>query len=112
MRTLFRAIKLCIGLFVLMAAIFTKPQLVVEPGLSQLAAFVLVLAGTIGIAFALQANFNDSRGRDLLARVILGGFSVFVILSSNMQAAALGLIPVTGFLAYWFVRHRRVETAA
>ncbi|MBW1993223.1 MAG: TRAP transporter permease [Deltaproteobacteria bacterium] len=107
MRTLFRAIRLCIGLFVLMGAIFAKPQLVLEPGFAQLAAFGLVLAGTIGIAFSLQANFSLNRPLDLFIRIVLAGLSILIVLYPELQGSLLGVFPVAGLLTYWFIKQRR-----
>jgi TRAP-type uncharacterized transport system fused permease subunit len=107
MGTLFRAISLCIGLFVLIGAIFAKPQLVVEPGVGQLIAFGLVLMGTIGLAFSFQATFSDNRKSDLVARVVLACISIVVILHPNILTAAVVAIPVAAFVVYWLFKRRR-----
>jgi TRAP-type uncharacterized transport system fused permease subunit len=44
-RTMFAAVVLCMPLLVMMGAVFTRPDLVVEPGWTQLPAFTLVLIG-------------------------------------------------------------------
>ena len=108
MGTLFRAIRLCIGLFVLMGAIFVKPQLVLEPGIGQINAFGLVLAGTAGLVFSLQARFSLNRARNLIARVVLAGFSLLVVLSSSMLMSALAALPVAAFITYWVLQCRRM----
>lgn len=107
MGTLFRALPLCIGLFVLMGAIFARPQLVVEPGVAQLAAFGLVLAGTVGLAFSLQATFSANRALDLAARVVLAGLSLLAVLYPDMKVAALTVVPVAAFVAYWLMGGRQ-----
>jgi TRAP-type uncharacterized transport system fused permease subunit len=45
MATLFHALKICVGLFILMAGVFANPELVIAPGLAQLAA-IAILHGT------------------------------------------------------------------
>jgi len=107
MGTLFRALGLCIGLFVLMGAIFARPQLVVEPGVAQLGAFGLILAGTVGIAFSLQANFSERRVRDLAARIALAGFSLVVVFHPSTELAALAMVPIAALVGYWLVKGRR-----
>jgi len=107
MGTLLRAVRLCIGLFVLMGAVFAKPQLVLEPGIRQIAAFLLVLAGTLGLAFCLQATFSRNRLRDLAARLVLAGFSLFTVLYPDMRVASLGVPPIAAFLGYWLLQHHR-----
>jgi TRAP-type uncharacterized transport system fused permease subunit len=104
--TLFRALSLCIGLFVLIGAIFAKPQLVLEPGIDQILAFALVLAGTVGLAFSLQATFSTNRMYDLPARLVLAGLSIAVILSPDMRVAAVFVAPVAAFVIYWILRCR------
>ena len=106
MGTLFRALSLCIGLFVLIGAIFAKPQLVLAPGIDQIIAFGLVLAGTVGLAFSLQATFSTNRIYDLPARLILAGLSIVVILSPDMRIATVFVAPVAAFVIYWILRRR------
>jgi len=107
MGTLFRALPLCFSLFVLMGAIFARPQLVVEPGLAQLGAFGLILAGTVGIAFSLQANFSERRGRDLAARIALAGFSLVVLFHPSAKLAALAIGPIAALAGYWLLKTRK-----
>lgn len=106
MGTLFRALRLCMGLFLLMGAIFAKPQLVLEPGLEQLAAFGLVLTGTVGLAFSLQARFTAGRVVDLAARAVLAVLSIVVVLHPDIRTAALAAAPAAAFVAYWLVKCR------
>jgi len=46
--TLNRALQICIALFTLMAGVFVRPELVIEPGLAQMSAAFLILVPTIG----------------------------------------------------------------
>ena len=77
--TLLRAIGLCMSLFVLMAAVFLRPEIVLEPGLAQLAATGLVLAATVGLTFSVQARFSANVLLDVAARVVLAGFAVVAL---------------------------------
>lgn len=106
MGTLFRALGLCVGLFVLMGGVFARPQLVVEPGLAQLGAFGLILAATVGMAFSLQATFSDRRARDLAARSALAGVSLMVLFHPRAELAALAVSGIAAFIGYWRVRGR------
>lgn len=47
---------MCFLIFVLMAGVFTRPELVLQPGLAQLAAFGLILVSRVGITFALRPD--------------------------------------------------------
>ena len=109
--TLVRAIGLCMSLFVLMAAMFLRPEVVLEPGLAQLAATGLVLAATVGLTFSLQARFSPNRLADLVARTVLAGFAVVALAHPDPWIAALACIPVAIFAGYWFLRRRWAESA-
>src|SRR5216683_100678 len=63
--TLNRALQICVSLFTLMAGVFVRPELVVEPGLSQIGAALLIFVATIGITFSLQAQFADRAATDV-----------------------------------------------
>ncbi|GIX47151.1 MAG: hypothetical protein KatS3mg131_1362 [Candidatus Tectimicrobiota bacterium] len=105
--TMLRATKICIPLFVLMGVVFTRPQLVVEPGLAQLGAFVLVLAGTLGLVFSLHGRYSEQRGPDLLLRLGLAACSLLVLAHPRWGVATAALVPLGGLLGYGWVRSRR-----
>ena len=111
MGTLVRSIGLCVSLFVLMAAVFLRPEIVLEPGLAQLAATGLVLAATVGVTFSLQARFSSNLLIDVAARVVLAGFAMIALAHPDPWIAAAACIPVAGFAWYWFLRRRSVESA-
>jgi TRAP transporter 4TM/12TM fusion protein len=112
MRTLFHAIKICVALFTLMAGVFTRPELVLEPGLAQIGAMLLVLVATIGITFSLQAQFADHRGADMAARLVLAGFALVVLLHPSRELATAGCIPVALFIGYWILKRRHAPVPA
>ncbi|HZN26886.1 MAG TPA: hypothetical protein VFB75_21855, partial [Burkholderiales bacterium] len=112
MRTLFHAIKICVALFTLMAGVFTRPELVLEPGIAQIGAMLLVLAATIGITFSLQAQFAEHRGADIVSRIVLAAFALVVLLHPSRELAVAACVPVALFIAYWIVRRRHAPVAA
>ncbi|HET6493137.1 MAG TPA: TRAP transporter fused permease subunit [Burkholderiales bacterium] len=112
MKTLFAAITICVSLFVLMAGVFTRPELVVEPGVAQLGAMALVMISTVGITFSIQARFSDHRARDVIARIVLAAFALVVLLHPDRQLAMFACIPVGLFVGYWVMRRRQVPVAA
>jgi TRAP-type uncharacterized transport system fused permease subunit len=104
MGTLYRGIGLCISLFVLMAAVFTRPALVLEPGLAQLGAMALVLVATVGITFCLQARFAVRRELDLAARAVLGAAALVALLHPALELALPAAGAVVLFLLFWLLR--------
>jgi TRAP-type uncharacterized transport system fused permease subunit len=112
MQTLFRAITICVSLFVLMAGVFTRPELVLEPGLAQLGAMALVMTATIGITFSIQARFTERRGADVALRCVLAATALVVLLHPDRRLAVLACVLVALFVAYWVMRRRNLPVAA
>ena len=112
LQTLFRAITICFSLFVLMAGVFTRPELVLEPGLAQIGAMALITTATIGITFSLQAQFSDHREFDVPLRIVLAAIALVVLLHPDRQLAWLACIPIAVFVAYWILRRRNVPAVA
>jgi len=107
MGTLFRGIQLCSVLFVLMGGVFARPELVLEPGMAQLGAMLLLMAGTVGTQFSIQAQFSEKWPLDVVARVVLGAFSLLIIFHPNTRIATLAILPVGIFIGYWLLLQRR-----
>lgn len=105
--TLFRAIQLCSVIFILMGGVFARPQLVIEPGVAQLGAMGLMMAGTIGIVFSVQAQFSENRFADILIRLILVGFALVIIFHPNLFYATSAIIPVALFVIYWLFKVKK-----
>jgi TRAP transporter 4TM/12TM fusion protein len=112
LQTLFRAITICIALFVLMFGVFTRPELVLEPGIQQVQAMLLMMASTVGLSFAIQARFTDHRGIDMAMRLVLAAFALVVLFHPDEQAATLASIPVALIVAYWILRRRNAPVVA
>jgi TRAP-type uncharacterized transport system fused permease subunit len=110
--TLMRAILICVSLFMLMAGVFVRPELVLEPGLAQLGALGLILTATIGIIFSIQAQFSEARALDLVLRLALVAASLVVLLHPRELTAALSGIPVLALVAYWFLHRQRCAARA
>jgi TRAP transporter 4TM/12TM fusion protein len=112
MSTMFRAVTICVSLFVLMGGVFTRPELVVEPGMAQLGAMLLLMAATIGISFSLQARFADRSEVDVPLRLVLAALALTVLLHPDRQVAAIACVPVGLFVAYWVLRRRNAPVVA
>ena len=112
MQTLFNAILICLGLFVLMAGVFTRPELVLAPGLAQIGAMLLIGTATVGITFSIQATFTEHRAIDLLLRIVLGAIALVVLLHPDRQVDWLACVPVALFVGYWVLRRRNAPMLA
>jgi len=112
LQTLFRAIGICVSLFVLMAGVFTRPELVLEPGAAQIGAMLLLMTATVGISFALQAQFADRRETDVALRLALAAAALVVLLHPDRQVAMAACIVVGLFVGYWILRRRDAPVGA
>jgi hypothetical protein len=101
------ALTLCASLFVLMAAAFVRPELVVEPGMAQLAALGLVCAATVTLMFSLQASFSNRPGVDYAVRLALGALAMFILFSPSEALSGMACIPAALIIAYWIMRCRQ-----
>lgn len=112
LQTLFRAITICVSLFVLMAGVFTRPELVLEPGVAQLGAMFLITVATVGITFSIQASFAERREIDVPLRLVLAAAALVVLLHPNRQLAWATCIAVGLFVGYWVLRRRNARVPA
>jgi len=112
LETLFRAITVCIALFVLMAGVFTRPELVLEPGAAQLGAMALVMIAMIGITFSIQAQFADRGAIDVPVRLILAAVALVALLHPDRQLAAAACALIGLFVGYWILRRRGLPVGA
>ena len=104
--TLNRALQICVSLFTLMAGVFVRPELVIEPGMGQMIAALLILVATIGITFSLQAHFAERATLDIPVRLVLAAFALVALLHPSDKIAALACLPVLLTIGYWLLRRR------
>jgi len=95
-----------------MAGVFTRPELVLEPGFAQIGAMLLIMTATIGVTFSIQARFTDRRALDLLLRIGLAAIALVVLLHPDRQLATMSCVPVGLFVGYWVARRRNVPVIA
>jgi len=74
---------------------------------AQLGAMLLLMAGTVGTVFTIQAKFSDRRAQDVALRLILGAFSLIVIFHPSRQLALMAILPIGLFVGYWVLKHRK-----
>ncbi|HEU4645200.1 MAG TPA: TRAP transporter fused permease subunit [Burkholderiales bacterium] len=111
-QTLFRAITICVSLFILMVGVFTRPELVLEPGVAQIGAMLLLMVTTIGVSFSIQAQFAASRAVDLGLRSALAAVAMVVLFHPDRQVAAMAGVVVGLFVGYWILRRRNALVRA
>jgi TRAP-type uncharacterized transport system fused permease subunit len=110
-QTLGRALTICVSLFTLMAGVFVRPELVVEPGWQQMEAAFLIFIATAGITFSLQAQFTDNAVADKIVRLVLAALALIVLFYPSEKIALLFCVPVILAIGYWLMRRRVVLDA-
>ena len=109
--TMWRSLQICVSLFTLMVGVFVHPELVIKPGLDQMAAAYLVLMATVGVTFTLQATYSDTRAIDYGVRGVLAAMSLYILFSYNDTAATIVSFGVLAVIGYWFVVRRKIVAA-
>ncbi len=110
--TLNRALQICVSLFTLMAGVFVHPALVIEPGLAQFGAALLILVSTIGITFSLQALFSERVAIDRAIRFVLAAFALVVLLCPDERIGTAACLPVLLIIGYWLAWRRTAANPA
>ncbi len=99
-RTIIQSLQYCLPLLVLMFAVFTRPDMVVEVGRLQLQAVIVVMIGTIGLTFALHSKYLFNKKFDILLRALVFLVSGAVIFYPDMTIAYIMIVPTLGFIGY------------
>jgi hypothetical protein len=89
-------------------AIFTRPDIVVNPGWPQLAATALVLISTCGITFAMFGRFFEHPGTDIVSRLMLAALAFVNMFHPDDRVATAAAALVLSATAYGVWRHRRI----
>lgn len=110
-QTLGRALTISVSLFTLMAGVFVRPELVIEPGWEQMEAAFLILIATIGVTFSLQAQFADNAAADKTIRLALAALALTVLFYPSEKVALVFGVPVILAIGYWLMRRRVVLQA-
>jgi TRAP-type uncharacterized transport system fused permease subunit len=75
LKTMYEALKICAPITLMTFAIFTRSNMVVNPGWPQIADTILVLASTLGITFAMFGRYLENPWGDVAARLLLAAVS-------------------------------------
>ncbi len=108
MRTMYEALKICMPITLMTFAIFTRYDMVVNPGWPQIAATVLVLISVCGVTFALFGRYMKNAASDILLRSMLALFSLVAMLHPDNRwsmATAAVVLPAI-LIGIW--RHQHI----
>ena len=112
MRTMWEALKLCLPVTLMTFAIFTRSEMVITPGWTQVLNTVAMMVGTAGAAFAMFGRYTTNKSLDAGLRMLLAVVSGVVLFHPNdtvaLSVSAVALAAVVGGI--W--RHRVIAPPA
>ncbi len=108
MRTMWEALKICLPITLMTFAIFTRSDIVVNPGWPQILATALVAVSTCGITFAMFGRLLERPGGDIMLRAMLALFSFVTMFHPDDRVAAATGAVVVAALFVGISRHRRI----
>ena len=108
MRTMWEALKICIPITLMTFAVFTRSDMVINPGWPQIAATALVLIATCGITFAMFGRFTDNAVADIAMRVGLAIIAFVTMFHPDNGVSAMVAVPVALLIVFGIWRHQLV----
>lgn len=108
MKTMWEALKICAPITLMTFAIFTRSNMVVNPGWMQIADTMLVLISTLGITFAMFGRSHPNLAIDMLLRLLLALVSFLAMFHPDMWVSAAVAVVVLIALVFGIWRHRQV----
>jgi TRAP transporter 4TM/12TM fusion protein len=108
LKTMYEALKLCLPITLMTFAIFTRSNMVVNPGWMQIADTMLVLISTCGITFSMFGRYSEHINVDLSARCLLALVSFVAMFHPNIAISAAVSVVVLAAIVVGIWRHRQV----
>src|SRR5262249_46489035 len=105
LKTMYEALRICAPITLMTFAIFTRPNMVVNPGWLQVADTLLVLISTLGITFAMFGRCHPSWIVDIALRCLLAAVSFLAMFHPDMQISALVSVVVLVALVFGVMQH-------
>jgi TRAP transporter 4TM/12TM fusion protein len=107
-KTMWKALQLCLPVTLMTFAIFVRSELVVKPGWKQIEDTLIVAIACGGIAFALFGRMLTTHKWDVMVRAVLAFFSLVVMLYPNDNVALGAAVVVMLATFYGTYRHRLI----
>ncbi|HSB05573.1 MAG TPA: TRAP transporter fused permease subunit [Thermodesulfobacteriota bacterium] len=107
-RTMYQALKLCLPITLMTFAIFTRFNLVVNPGWLQIRDMLLVAVACWGITYAIFGKFSNNRASNVMMRAALTLVSFVVMFHPDTYVSIMAAVIVVPATFYGVIRHRRI----
>jgi TRAP-type uncharacterized transport system fused permease subunit len=108
LRTMYEALKICAPITLMTFAIFTRSNMVVNPGWMQIADSSLVLIGTVGVTFAMFGRCHRNPIVDIAVRCLLAALAFLVMFHPDMRVSASTAVVVALAVVLGIHRHNQV----
>ena len=108
MKTMWEALKLCLPITIMTFAIFTRSNLVVNPGWGMIVDMLIVAISCWGFTLSMFGRIVHNRGSDVMARVALALVSLVVMFHPNDTLALWMAVALLPAVIYCTNRHRTV----
>jgi TRAP transporter 4TM/12TM fusion protein len=107
-RTMMQALKLCLPITLMTFAIFTRFNLVVNPGWLQIRDMLLVAIACWGITYAIFGKFSLNRASNVIMRAALALVSFVVMFHPDVKVSIMMAVIVVPVTFYGVIRHRKI----
>ena len=107
-KTMWEALKLCLPITIMTFAIFTRSDLVVNPGWWQIADTFLVAVGCCSLTFALFGRFFSNWRADTMIRAVYALVSFVMLFHPNDNVPRVMVAIVLPAIIYGVIRHKRI----
>ena len=108
LKTMYEALKICLPITLMTFAIFTRSDLVVNPGWGQIGDIFLVTVSTCGVTFAMFGRCFKNPAADITARILFAVISFVTMFHPNDTLVwGSGLVTLPA-LAWAIWRHRLI----
>ena len=108
LKTMYEALKICAPITLMTFAIFTRSNMVVNPGWMQVADTILVLISTLGITFAMFGRCHPNLAADIALRCLLAAVSFLAMFHPDIKISAAVSVVVAIALAAGIWQHRKI----
>jgi TRAP-type uncharacterized transport system fused permease subunit len=108
MQTMWVSLKICLPITLLTFAIFSRSEMVVNPGWTQVASTLVVAIGTCGTAFAMFGRLRKNAPGDILLRAVLLVVAFVALFHPDDKISAVASAFVLAATIFGVIRHRQI----
>ena len=105
---MWEALRICLPITRMTFAIFSRSEMVVHPGWTQIASTLVVAIGTCATAFAMFGRFLKNPTGDIQLRATLALFAFVTMFHPDGNVAIAAAAFVLPAMIYGVICHRRI----